>query len=247
MSLRGAAMVAPLLVAAALAGCGTSQEAPDLIRPMPALLAMAEPEKASPPAPVSARLTRSTMLRDAPDGRMLARLTRRTEFDGATVLSVARREGDWLGVRAPQRRDGELGWIPAEAAKLERQPYRLRIDLSRRELTVAGAGDQEVVLRTPVAIGRPGNETPTGTFGVTDRIEPETATGPYGCCILALSGRQANLPAGWGGGDRLAIHATSNEASVGTPASSGCLRATEEAMRELMEIIPLGAPVEIVD
>jgi len=34
---------------------------------------------------------------------------------------------------------------------------------------------------------------------------------------------------------------------VGTAASSGCLRATEETMRELMEIIPLGAPVKIVD
>jgi lipoprotein-anchoring transpeptidase ErfK/SrfK len=187
------------------------------------------------------------MLRDAPGGRMLTEVTRRTEFDGATVLAVARREGDWLGVRTPDRRDGKLGWIPADAATLERQPYRLRIDLSKRELVVVDTGDQEVVLRTPVAIGRPGTETPTGTFGITDRIEPEKDTGPYGCCILALSGRQANLPQGWGGGDRLAIHATSNEASVGTAASSGCLRAGEEAMRELMEIIPLGAPVKIVD
>jgi lipoprotein-anchoring transpeptidase ErfK/SrfK len=247
MSLRGAAIVGALLVATALAGCGTGDEAPGLIRPMPAQVATPELERPPPPAPVSARLTRATMLRDAPGGRMLTGLTRRTEFDGATVLAVARREGDWLGVRAPQRRDGKLGWIPADAAKLERQPYRLRIDLSDRELVVVDTEDQEVVLRATVAVGRPGNDTPTGTFGVTDRIEPETDTGPYGCCILALSGRQANLPQGWGGGDRLAIHATSNEASVGTAASSGCLRATEETMRELMEIIPLGAPVKIVD
>jgi len=245
VSLRGAWIIGPLLAAAALAGCATGDEASGLIRPMPAQVATPGPEKA--PAPVSARLTRSTMLRDAPGGRMLTRLTRRTEFDGATVLSVARREGDWLGVRAPERRNGKLGWIPADAAKLERQPYRLRLDLSRRELVVVDTGDEEVMLRTSVAVGRPGNETPTGTFGVTDRIEPETDTGPYGCCILALSGRQPNLAPGWVGGDRLAIHGTTDEASVGTAASGGCPRATNETMRELMEIIPLGAPVKIVD
>lgn len=243
MSLRGAPLVLLLLLAGALTGCGGTDAAPDLLRPMPAQARAAVP----PPVPLSARLTRSTMLRDAPGGRMLTRVTRRTEFDGATVLAVARREGDWLGVRTPDRRGGKLGWIPADAAKLERQPYRLRIDLSRRELVVVDTGDQEVVVRAPVAIGRPGTETPTGTFGVTDRIEPENGTGPYGCCILALSGRQPNLPQGWGGGDRLAIHATSNEASVGTAASSGCLRAAKGDMRELMETIPLGAPVKIVD
>ena len=245
MNLRGAPLVLPLLVAGVLAGCSGSNEATGLIRPVPA--AQAPDRAAPPPAPLSARLTRSTMLRDAPGGRMLTGLTRRTEFDGATVLAVARREGDWLGVRTPDRRDGELGWIPADAAKLERQPYRLRIDLSDREVVVVETGDQEVVLRAPVAIGRPGTETPTGIFGVTDRIEPETATGPYGCCILALSGRQPNLAPGWVGGDRLAIHGTTDEASVGTAASGGCPRATNETMRELMEIIPLGAPVKIVD
>ncbi|MBA2261499.1 MAG: L,D-transpeptidase, partial [Solirubrobacterales bacterium] len=170
MSLRGVPLVLLLLVAGALAGCSGTDAAPGLIRPMPA---QAAPEPAAPPpAPLSARLTRSTMLRDAPGGRMLTELTRRTEFDGATVLAVARREGDWLGVRTPQRRDGKLGWIPADAAKLERQPYRLRIDLSKRELVVVDTEDQEVVLRATVAVGRPGNDTPTGTFGVTDRIEP---------------------------------------------------------------------------
>lgn len=247
MSLRVTPLVLLLLVAGALAGCGGDDGAPALIRPMPAAQVAAPERAAATPAPVSARLTRPTMLRDEPGGRMLTRLTRRTEFDGATVLAVARREGDWLGVRAPERPNGQLAWIPADAAKLERQPYRLRIDLSRRELVVLDVGDEEVVLRAPVAVGRPGNDTPTGTFGVTDRLEPENAAGPYGCCILALSGRQPNLAPGWVGGDRLAIHATTDVASVGTAASGGCPRATNETMRELMEIIPLGAPVKIVD
>lgn len=246
MSPRGALLVLVLLVVGALAGCSASDDSSALVAPMP--VQAAAPERgAAPPAPMSARLRRTTMLRDAPGGKMLTRLTRRTEFDGATVLAVARREDGWLGVRTHQRPNGELGWIPADAAQLERQPYRLHIDLSRRELVVEDAGDGGIVRRAPVAIGAPGTPTPTGTFGVTDRIKPKTDTGPYGCCILALSGRQPNLPQGWGGGDRLAIHATPDEASVGSPASSGCLRATAETMRDLMEIVPLGAPVEIVD
>lgn len=242
MSLRAAPLLLVLLMAGGLAGCGDTDEAAD--RPAPVAQAAA-PERSD--RPLSARLARPTMLRDGPGGKMVTRLGTRTEFDGATVLAVARREGDWLGVRTHERPAGRLGWIPADAAKLERQPYRLRVDLSERELTVVDSGDGEVVSRAPVAIGGPGTPTPTGSFGVTDRIEPKKDTGPYGCCILALSGRQPNLPQGWGGGDRLAIHATPDESSVGTPVSSGCLRATEETMRELMETIPLGAPVEIVD
>ena len=237
--------VALLAVALSLAACGGAPQ--EAAVPPPTPTPAAQPEKPpKPPAPLSARLTRPTMLRDAPGGAMLTRLDTRTEFDGATVLAVARQEGDWLGVRSPQRPE-KLGWIPAEAADLERQPYRLRVDLSERELVVTATQDDEEVLRAPVAVGRPGTVTPTGTYGVTDRLEPKNPYGAYGCCVLALSGRQPNLPQGWGGGDRLAIHATTNVASVGTAASSGCLRADEETMRELTEIIPLGAPVKVVD
>ncbi|MGH2897756.1 MAG: L,D-transpeptidase, partial [Solirubrobacteraceae bacterium] len=85
----------------------------------------------------------------------------------------------------------------------------------------------------------------TGRFAVTDSLRIGRAGGPYGCCALALTGRQPNIPQGWTGGDRIAIHGTTNEASIGTPASSGCLRASEVDMRWLLVRIPLGAPVSI--
>ena len=70
--------------------------------------------------------------------------------------------------------------------------------------------------------------------------------GPYyGCCILALSGHQPHTPAGWQGGDRLAIHGTDAPAAIGTPASAGCLRASDRDLRVLMRRVPLGAPVFI--
>ena len=37
---------------------------------------------------------------------------------------------------------------------------------------------------------RPSTPTPTGRFAVTDKLADARAASPYGCCILALSGRQ---------------------------------------------------------
>ena len=68
---------------------------------------------------------------------------------------------------------------------------------------------------------------------------------PYGCCVLALTGDQTNLPDYWPGGDRLAVHATSDESSVRTPASLGCLRTRAFRARWLIETVPIGAPIFI--
>ena len=85
-----------------------------------------------------------------------------------------------------------------------------------------------------VAVGRPGTETPTGRFAVTDKLRPGDPASPYGCCLLALSGHQTKLIAGWPGGDRLAIHATPSLWTVGKAASLGCMRARPGDIRRLM-------------
>ena len=139
--------------------------------------------------------------------------------------------------------NSRAGWIPADSATLLHEPYTLHVALSERELVVRHEG--RAVRRVTVAIGRPGTSTPTGRFAVTDRLRIAGPRGPYGCCALALTGRQPNLPQGWSTSDRLAIHGTSNEATLGTPASSGCLRAAERDMRWLLSRIPDGAPVRI--
>ena len=66
-----------------------------------------------------------------------------------------------------------------------------------------------------VAIGRPGSETPTGRFAVTDKLNGASFGSYYGCCVLALNGHQPKLPAGWSGGDRLAIHGTNSPGTIG--------------------------------
>jgi len=102
-----------------------------------------------------------------------------------------------------------------------------------------------VVRRVRVAIGLPGTPTPTGRFAVTDALRIGRGYPQYGCCALALTGRQADLPQGWGGGDRLAIHGTTREGTIGGAASFGCLRASNADMRWLIRRVTLGAHVRI--
>jgi len=170
-------------------------------------------------------------------------LGRRTEFRSQRVLAVVARRGRWLGVLSEHMPNSRAGWIPADSAELLRQPYRLDVNLSKRRLTVRHDG--RVVRRIRVAVGRAANATPAGRFAVTDTLRIGGGSAAYGCCALALTGRQANVPQGWTGGDRLAIHGTSNEDTIGTPASSGCLRARDADMRWLLRRITLGAQVRI--
>jgi lipoprotein-anchoring transpeptidase ErfK/SrfK len=63
--------------------------------------------------------------------------------------------------------------------------------------------------------------------------------------VLALSGHQTKLPDDWPGGDRLAVHATTDLGSIGKPVSLGCMRSTSSQVRWLIETVPLGAPIFI--
>jgi hypothetical protein len=195
------------------------------------------------PGNLAALVERDGRVYDDPDGRELFRVKRKTEFGSAPIYAVVEREPGWLGILAPELGNGRVGWIRADTARLFRTPWAIQADLSDRELTVRRNG--RVVLKAPVAIGRAGSETPTGRFGVTDKLNITAAGSPYGCCVLALSGQQPKTPQGWGGGDRLAIHNTSDPSSIGQAVSLGCLRADATTMKRLLAEVPLGTIVRI--
>jgi L,D-transpeptidase catalytic domain len=187
----------------------------------------------------------SVPLRARPNGRVVARAGPRTEFGSRRVLSVASQRGPWLGVVATERANGRLAWVHRENPGLafRRTAYSLHADLSGRWLELRKGGRR--IRRFDVAIGRHGSETPTGRFAVTDKLSGSSYGPYYGCCILALNGHQPKLPAGWQGGDRLAIHGTSSPGTIGAAASAGCLRAADADLRVLMRRVPLGIPVFI--
>ncbi|HEY8465679.1 MAG TPA: L,D-transpeptidase [Solirubrobacterales bacterium] len=182
------------------------------------------------------------VLRDRPGGKVIARLGQETEWGSPTVLYVAERRGAWAGVPTPHRENGELAWVRLDATKLVAGsvPWEIRVDLSdfRAELR----RDGKVVRSFAVTVGAPESSTPTGRFAVTDTfrggLDPS-----YGCCAVALTARQPDLPSGWMGGDRIAIHGT--DGPLGRAASHGCVRARDADVNALVERVPPGTPVTI--
>ena len=202
------------------------------------------PAKPSGPRPHRlAVLRQAVSLSDQPGGPASGSVDATTEFGSPHVLGVVAQKGDWLGVVTSARPNGELGWVRRDAVAVQRTRWSLHADLSERTLVLRR--NRRAVHSVTVAIGRPGSETPTGRFAVTDKLAGSKFGPYYGCCILALSGRQPNTPPGWTGGNRLAIHGTDVPSTIGTPASAGCLRASDADLEVLMGQVPLGTPVFI--
>jgi L,D-transpeptidase catalytic domain len=227
-------VVLPALVLAALAG-GCGGDRPSDRATTPQVLGQGH---------IVAHVSRTTWLRASPGGRRLARLPRRTEFGSARVLAVVGWRGPWVAVLAPELPNHRVGWLDSRRnTRLLRIPYSMEVALGPRRLIVRHLG--RVVARVPVAVGRPGTSTPIGRYAVTDKVATGNPGGPYGCCALALTGHQPRLPQGWGGGDRLAIHATAATETIGQAVSLGCVRTTNEVMRRLFRRITLGTPVRV--
>jgi hypothetical protein len=191
----------------------------------------------------TAYVPKPTVLYHEPGGRERLRITARTEWGSPRVLGVLEQRGGWLGVQAAELRNGEVAWVRRERARVDCVRWSLHADLSKRQLFVRRDG--RTVRKMRVAIGRSENPTPKGRFTVTDKLRVTDGDSPYGCCVLALSGHQTDLPEYWPGGDRLAVHATSDEASIGRPVSLGCLRIRSGRARWLIDTVPLGAPMFI--
>jgi hypothetical protein len=191
----------------------------------------------------TAYVPRPTVLYREPGGRKRLKITAKTEWGSPRVLGVLEQRGDWLGVQAAELRNGEVGWVRRREARVDCTSWSLHADLSKRVLFVRRDG--RTVRKMRVAIGRKGNPTPKGRFTVTDKLRVTDPESSYGCCVLALSGHQTDLPDYWPGGDRLAVHATSDESSIGQRVSLGCLRTQSGRARWLIETVPLGAPMFI--
>ena len=217
-----------------------------------AALAAAAPARPAPTAPTATAPRAGLSLvvgwkakvpiRTAPGGKILALAGWKTPFGSVRRLRVVATRGNWFAVESDVLGNGTVGWVPRTArVRMRAVRYSLEADLSRRLLTLRDRG--RVVFRRRVSIGAAGSPTPVGRFHVTDQISGRRWS--LGCCIVVLSGTQPRLPAGWGGGDRLAIHGRSSTGeAIGAPTSAGCLHATDRTLRALAHL-PLGTPVVI--
>jgi lipoprotein-anchoring transpeptidase ErfK/SrfK len=190
-----------------------------------------------------ASVARRTWMRASPGGKVLDRVGPRTQFGSPDVLLVVKVSPGWLGVLSELAGNGRVGWVPRAAVSLARNPYLLRASLSAKNLVVVANG--RVLARYPIGIGASWAPTPVGEFAVTDRIVTGQQDGPYGCCIVALTATAPHAIPGWTGGNRIAIHATADTASIGQPDSHGCLRVAAANATWLVRNVPDGTPVTI--
>jgi L,D-transpeptidase catalytic domain len=184
-------------------------------------------------------------LHSLPGGAVIARLGERTEFGSPQTVAVVRKRGRWFGVVTTYVPNGTLAWVDSKDGRLRygRTRLSLVVDLSARQLVLRDGND--VIRRMRAGVGQPASPTPIGRFAVTDKLSGPAFSSYYGCCILALSAHQPNPPAGWRGGDRIAIHGTYDLGSIGAASTAGCVRARAMDLRTLMRRLPLGTPVFI--
>ena len=157
----------------------------------------------------------------------------------AWVAETAK-DGRWGRVEIPYvwpRRDG---WIPLRGLPHDHTFVEVHVDLSRHWVSVSKFGHLLFGLRA--ATGAAASPTPEGEYFVTDRI-PFPTGGSLGSFAFGISGIQPRLPAGWSGGNQLAIHGTNDPSSIGTSASAGCVRVSERGLDRLMPLLRLGTPV----
>lgn len=237
---------APVLVAPQPAATPAAHAAGEEVTPEPAAKSAERPQLQVPEGAhpvIWVRSGKRIPVRTEPRGGEVVEVAdRRTEFGSPTVFGVVREQDGWAGVSTPKLANGRLGWIRLDGDRLKAGWTRMSIvvDLSQR---VAQLRKDDAVVRTfPVTIGAPGAETPTGRFAVTDNFRGDLNP-VYGCCAVALSATQPNVPSGWLGGNRIAIHGTSGP--LGVAASHGCVRAADRDVRALVDRVPLGTPVFI--
>lgn len=140
----------------------------------------------------------------------------------------------------------------------------LVLDRSRRLLLVLERGRE--LRRFPVAVGRPGWETPVGRFRVIERVAEPTwehpATGqrvppgpanPLGSRWIGFH-RDCLGRRGFNGREHLVVegcvsagfHGTPQRESVGQAVSHGCVRLFDEHVRDLFDLVVLGTPVTVL-
>lgn len=174
-------------------------------------------------------------------------LQRRPLTGVTTVLPVLRATTIgghiWMRVRLPGRPNSHTGWISGDSTRDARTAWRLRVDTSRRRLTVLDYG--HAVKRFKVVVGKPSTPTPHGSFFVEEslRLHSGLSGSPY---ALALSARSNVFQEFEGGPGQIAMHGLGGVGGTpGTAVSHGCIRLGDRSIRWLAARIGPGVPVTI--
>lgn len=234
------------VVRARAAGGGAAQ---DLARVPP--VAPASPDAGTAPEYerwVVGKATAPVVVRRRPSAAapVKARLGLRNQNGYPTLVLVdrVRQVGDatWYLVYVAMRPNGSKGWVREGSLAFYTTSAKIVIDLSQRTLRTYRRG--ELKGEYPVAVGKPGLETPTGFFFINQKLKPPRPGGPYGVLAIGISAFQPKLP-GWVQGGPVAIHGTNEPWLIGKAISHGCVRMRNKDVLAVDKVVPAGSPVVV--
>jgi lipoprotein-anchoring transpeptidase ErfK/SrfK len=192
-------------------------------------------------------INRNMSARVTPGGREIGVLPARSKYLGSSIqawVQAVSADGAWGKVTIPWSRPvNRAAWVPLRGAAQHTTRVMVVGDVSERTLRVyRGCALQ---FAAPMAVGAAGSPSPLGRFWVTDRVAVPRSQPYFGSYAFGLSTIQPHPPAGWTGGNRMAIHGTNAPSTIGTAASAGCLRVGERTLTRLRAIAGIGTPVII--
>jgi lipoprotein-anchoring transpeptidase ErfK/SrfK len=226
-----------------------AQRPPSTTAPVPVTLPGGHPESIT----VADAVTPKVQLFDAPDVVSLASGFP-TEQEGVldnptweklpVVFLVKEIRPNWVHVAVSTRPNGRLAWVRASDVNIRSVPNWIRVELGNRKATVYhGAA---MVMETPVAIGTDAAPTPTGSYFVDGARKLRNPNGEYGAYQLSISAFSDIFQRFGSGVGQIALHGTNRPDLLGQAVSHGCVRFSNEAITQMVDLAPIGTPVEIV-
>lgn len=184
------------------------------------------------------------------------------EVKGATLAVVPHQVGRTLDVPAAAAhlvnalRTGDTDIrlpVALTQPELRTEAFAKVILVNTRSNTLHLYLDRKVARTYRVATGTPGYPTPLGQFRITAKRRNPTwgnPWAPWSMNMPAFIGPGPNNPLGTRAlnisASGIRIHGTPDAASIGGPASHGCIRMLMREAEELFEIVDVGTPVLII-
>jgi lipoprotein-anchoring transpeptidase ErfK/SrfK len=148
----------------------------------------------------------------------------------------------WLHIRVPKRPNGRTGWI-LESSLGRLHTVRTQLVIDRRALRASLYRRGKRIWSARVGIGKSATPTPTGNFWIRERLRGLGDGGAYGPWAFGTSA-YSNL-SDWPGGGVVGIHGTNRPGLIPGRPSHGCVRVSNDKIRLLARLMPVGTPVRI--
>jgi L,D-transpeptidase ErfK/SrfK len=127
---------------------------------------------------------------------------------------------------------------------------KLKLVLKLKERRLYLYRGDKLETKYPVAIGKPGWETPTGSFKIIQMIKDPAWAHPFKKGVVLPPGPQNPLGKRWvafwtDGTNAIGFHGTPNESVMGRAVSHGCVRMRNKDVVALYDQVSLGTSVTV--